>query len=175
MPRRLILLRHAQAAPASLGDFSIEADMARPLTADGQAAALRCGQWLAAQGLHPDAIVCSPARRTRQTLDAVLTACRQTQGQPSFCPDIYEAQPEALLARIQQTEPQHRTLLLVGHNPGISLLARQLDPLAMALDAGFDPGSIAVFVTLDAGPQSATADWANGAPECLVLHTFTRP
>ncbi|WP_238332708.1 histidine phosphatase family protein [Acetobacter sp. DmW_136] len=124
--RRLVLLRHAESASAPLGDFSPEADMNRPLTPAGQEAARRCGHWLAAHSIVPDSIICSPALRTRQTLAGAVMALPPTLPPPDYCADIYEATPEALLAHIQQVPDTALTVLMVGHNPGISLLAHHL-------------------------------------------------
>ena len=66
--RELILLRHAHAEPPDAG----QADLDRPLSPEGLAEAEAAGRWLAEQGLVPDCVLCSPARRTRETLEAVL-------------------------------------------------------------------------------------------------------
>ncbi|MFT8674853.1 MAG: histidine phosphatase family protein [Acetobacter sp.] len=175
MPRRLILLRHAQAESAPLGDFSIEADLARPLTPVGEAAALRCGVWLRKQDLAPDAILCSTARRTRQTLHNVMQAFPGSAATPDFSVDLYEAEAQTLLERLRRTPPAVRTLLLVGHNPGISLLASRLDSTAPELDEGFAPGSIAVFSVWDNSAPHHASGWQNSLPDGAILHTFTRP
>lgn len=64
--RTLILLRHAKAQhPAGLPDLD------RPLTDRGHADATAAGAWLASHGYVPDLVLCSPARRTRQTWHGV--------------------------------------------------------------------------------------------------------
>ena len=68
--RELILLRHAHAEPAGNG----QADLDRPLSAEGLAEAEAAGRWLAENKLVPDCVLCSPSRRTRETLEAVLGA-----------------------------------------------------------------------------------------------------
>ena len=60
--RRLIVMRHAKA-----GDLPGGPDLERALTPRGRADATRAGQWLAGQGYVPDAVICSSARRARQT------------------------------------------------------------------------------------------------------------
>ena len=67
--RELILLRHAHAEPGAAG----QADFDRPLSSQGLAEAEAAGRWLADQGLVPDRVLCSPARRARETLEAVLS------------------------------------------------------------------------------------------------------
>lgn len=175
MSRKLLLLRHAEATPAPMGDFSQAADMARPLTAAGYAAAQRCGLWLRQHGLSPDYVLCSPAHRTRQTLEGLLPFLHAPLSAPFFCPDIYEAPPQALLASIQKAPPQAHTVLLIGHNPGISTLARQLDTQAAALEQGFATGSLAVFQMWGSTPQAPQQGWQSCDTLSLSLDTFARP
>ena len=68
--RELILLRHAHAEPATPG----QSDLDRPLSPQGLAEAESAARWLKEQGLVPDRVLCSPARRTRETLEAVMDA-----------------------------------------------------------------------------------------------------
>ena len=68
--RELILLRHAHAEPAAAGLDDID----RPLSREGQAEAEAAGRWLKEHGHLPDRILCSPARRARETLEQVLLA-----------------------------------------------------------------------------------------------------
>lgn len=66
--RQLILIRHAHAESPAPG----QADADRALSPEGQAAAEAVGRWLLEHGLAPDCVLCSPARRARETLEAVL-------------------------------------------------------------------------------------------------------
>ena len=68
--RELILLRHTHAEPAGNG----QADLDRPLSSVGLAEAEAAGKWLKENKLLPDCVLCSPARRTRETLDECLVA-----------------------------------------------------------------------------------------------------
>lgn len=175
-PRRLILLRHAEAAQPDLGNFSPESDMARPLTHDGEQAAMRCGIWLRDNNLLPDTVLCSPAIRTRQTLAGIQNAQpANAQPQVYLCPEIYEAGPSALAMAVQQLPEQAHTVLLIGHNPGISEFARGLDSQNETLDQGFAPGSLAVFKMRGSDLTPDQSAWADCGSMSLVLHTFTRP
>src|SRR6476620_8632192 len=88
--RQLILLRHAHAEPASPG----QADIDRPLSPEGLAEAEAAGRWLAEHKLVPDCVLCSPARRSRETLDAVLGAVGDVDQR--LDERIYEATPGTL-------------------------------------------------------------------------------
>ena len=67
--RTLVILRHAKAAnPEGV------ADPDRPLTSRGHADAAAAGAWLAHRDLQPDLVLCSSARRTRETWHGVALA-----------------------------------------------------------------------------------------------------
>ncbi|WP_230878440.1 histidine phosphatase family protein [Planomonospora sp. ID67723] len=135
--RTLIVLRHAKAAhtPGL-------ADAERPLTERGENDARRVGETFAALGLRPDLVLCSPAVRTRRTAELALP------GEPvEFERDIYEAYADELLTLLRRTDPEVRTLLLVGHNPAVHELVLELT--TRAGDSGFPPGAFAVIETGD--------------------------
>jgi phosphohistidine phosphatase len=115
---RLCLMRHAKAVPQ---DAEAE-DRERPLAARGERAARAVAQWMAGQGLAPDAVLCSSAVRTRQTLAAMLPVLG---GKPQlFYEDgLYLGEPRALLARLRKVAVERATVLVVGHNPGLHELA----------------------------------------------------
>ena len=143
-PRRLVLVRHAQAAQG-------EVDADRTLTERGARQAAAIGAWLAQTGLIPDRVVVSPARRAQQTWE-LASATLQPGPLPVVDPRIYENTLEALLAAVQQTPDDVRTVAVVGHNPSVGVLASVLDdgsgnPAARRdIEAGFPTGGVAVFV-----------------------------
>lgn len=165
MQRRLVLLRHAQAA-----DAATDAD--RPLTPEGELQAGAIGRWLRNAGLVPDRVVISPARRAAQTWQR---AAAQLPSPPPPVVDqrMYDNAVEYLLAVLYEIPADAATVALVGHNPSIGTLASILDdgagaPLArQALRAGFPTGCVAVF-DLEL-PFDAIA------PECATLTACTVP
>ena len=110
--RELILLRHAHAEPPTPG----QSDLDRPLSAEGNAEAEAAGRWLHAQKLVPDLALCSSARRTRETLEAVLAQVGYVDQR--LDDDIYEGSSGTLAALIDRHRDVER-VLLVGHNPGL--------------------------------------------------------
>lgn len=122
----LCLMRHAKAVPQE----AEAEDRARPLAERGEQAARAVALWMADQGLTPDAVLCSSALRTRQTLAAVLPVLG---GKPQvFYEDgLYLAEPRALLARLRKVAADRMTVLVIGHNPGLHELA-----IALAGSAG---------------------------------------
>lgn len=132
--RRLYLLRHAQAAPAQNTE-----DRHRPLTSDGVATAAALGKVMTAKGYIPDFIICSPARRTRQTLRKIL----DTMGEiPAvFPPAAYYTTVGQLYEMLKQVDGNHQSVLLISHNPSIHALGKFL--------MGLGPGEIVSRLNMD--------------------------
>ncbi|GAB2517868.1 SixA phosphatase family protein [Lysobacter humi (ex Lee et al. 2017)] len=141
--RQLILLRHAHAESPREG----QDDLDRPLEAEGQAAAEAVGQWLVAEGLVPDCVLCSPARRARETLEAVVRAT----GYVEHCVEdtIYEATPGALIELADRYREIGR-VMIVGHNPGLEQLAALMNSGQSGDYRGMPPAGVAVL-TMPAG------------------------
>lgn len=116
--RRLILLRHGHAEPEGASDRDPE----RALTAQGRAAARAAGEALAAAGLRPDVALVSPARRARETWDAVAAVLGGPEA--TAAPELYDASADTLLAAAR-ARPE-AVVAVVAHNPGLQLLARRL-------------------------------------------------
>lgn len=119
MTLRLILIRHAK---SSWSDPFAD-DHARVLNTRGHASGNAIGEWLAEHGYLPDLVLCSDAMRTRQTADLILPALSPT---PTLrlSPRLYHAAPDAILDRIKRETAA--AIAVIGHNPGIGILAGQL-------------------------------------------------
>jgi len=115
--RRLLLLRHAKTERAAPG----EADRARKLTDRGHADAPIIGAYMARHDLVPDLALVSPVTRAQQTWTAVAAMLPK---KPRVDEDarIYNAGPWDLMDIIREADGA-RTLLVVGHNPGLQELA----------------------------------------------------
>lgn len=155
--RELILLRHAHAGPAAPGT----ADLDRPLSPEGLAEAEAAGRWLHEQGLVPDRVLCSPARRTRETLEAVLAAIGYVDQRLDDA--IYEA-TSGTLAGLADAHRECERLLLVGHNPGLEQLAALMHSGQSGDHRGMPPGGIAVLTlpadaTIEPGIAQLSAFW----------------
>ena len=151
---RLILLRHSKAvAAAAAGDH------ARALSKRGLAEASAAGAALMQQ-VVPDFALVSDAVRTRQTFEQL--AARIGHDIPHRMePRLYGAEPAAVLAIIAEAPPESRSLLVVGHNPGLGDLARMLaltgKRTALAELAEHFPTSAFAIVALAAPSWSAAA------------------
>lgn len=134
-------MRHATAGSGGGGDHE------RTLTARGRDEGKRVGLSLRAHGPIPERILCSSAIRCRETWQAV---CSGLGASPSidFDDDLYNASSTALL-RCLTAVADDGNVLLLAHNPGVSLLALELargdDEGTAILRAGFGPATIACF------------------------------
>ncbi|MCB1342695.1 MAG: histidine phosphatase family protein [Pseudooceanicola sp.] len=113
--KTLILMRHAK-SDWSTGE---ESDHARPLNRRGRASALALGNWLRGKGWLPDQVLCSTARRTRETLAGL-----GLEVEADYRDALYHAEVEALLEAVRGATGG--TVLIIGHNPGIGELAERL-------------------------------------------------
>ncbi len=120
MPR-LLLLRHAKSSWND--DETLDFD--RPLNARGRAAVPLVGRYLATHGLTPQKILCSTARRTRETLAGLLPAF-ETDVDVRLTRDLYEAGEDRMIDQIRAQGGNARTLLVLGHNPGLQETALAL-------------------------------------------------
>ncbi|MFF2131434.1 SixA phosphatase family protein [Streptomyces olivochromogenes] len=128
--RRLVVLRHAKSAwPTGVADHE------RPLAPRGRRDAPAAGRALAESDCLPDLALCSTAVRARQTWEL---AARQWGTPPpvQFDRRLYGAEVPELLAALHEVPDRIRTLLLIGHNPGLEELVLELagDSLDEALD-----------------------------------------
>ncbi|MFJ6729313.1 SixA phosphatase family protein [Streptomyces sp. NPDC091281] len=123
-PRRLLVLRHAKSAwPPGVPDHE------RPLGPRGLRDAPAAGDALAAPDRHPDLALCSTAVRARRTWDLAAARRIGTPAPVRHDPRLYAADVPDLLAVVHETPAAVRTLLLVGHNPGLQDLVLALaDP-----------------------------------------------
>lgn len=158
MSREIVILRHAQAQPASAG----QADASRGLTEHGRAEATAVGRWLAEHALVFDAVLCSPAVRARQTLDLALG---QAAASATIVPGIYEATPGTLIALLDEHRGAGR-VLMVGHNPGLEQLVALLAEGRSEIAHGLPTGGVARLSVPTGQPLE---------PGVATLHAFWSP
>jgi phosphohistidine phosphatase len=127
--RTLMLLRHAK---SSWDDPDLD-DHARPLAERGRRDATAVGRTLAQRNIRPELVLCSSAERTRQTWKRAERAGARA-GEVRFEDRVYEASSYDLLRLIRSTPEQVRSLMLIGHAPGLPDLADRL-----SLDSTAEP------------------------------------
>lgn len=164
-PRQLLLLRHAK----SSWDEPALADRDRPLAPRGRRACELMANHLEANGIEPDAVVCSPATRARETLERIRPALGAEVSVWEE-PGIYEARWEDLLGIVQALPAELGSAMLIGHNPGFQELA-----VALAADGEGLERMRRKFPTAALAILGFTGEWLRLAPRGAVLESFVRP
>jgi phosphohistidine phosphatase len=163
--KRVYLLRHAK---SSWADPSL-ADHDRPLNGRGRRAAAAMGEHLRAAGVAPELVLCSSARRTRETLERIAPALGDARVE--FEAGLYGASAHALRRRLERLPDEVESVLLIAHNPGLEDLALELaapSPATEAMAEKFPTGALAVL-------ELPGASWSELAPGTAELATFVRP
>jgi phosphohistidine phosphatase len=140
--KRLYLLRHAK---SSWKDTSLP-DHDRPLAGRGRRAAKAMARHMRDHGVEPELVLCSTARRARDTLDRIEPAL----GSPTVRveSDLYAASAPVLLERLRGVPDTVWSVMVIGHNPGLQELALELARPASAASELADKYPTGALVTL---------------------------
>jgi phosphohistidine phosphatase len=161
---RLFLMRHAEAVQGNN-------DRMRPLSSRGRAQAVSIGRELHKLSLAPEYAICSPAKRTSETYDVLAEFIPQTGLiYPEY---MYNAAVETLFEEISHFSDTYRSVLMVGHNPGIHELSRLLVEHGSSYDLGrlagsFLPSMLAVI-------ECKAERWSEIAPRGHTLTHLLSP
>jgi phosphohistidine phosphatase len=131
MERRVYLLRHAKSST----DDAVRDDHDRDLAPRGREAAERMGAYCGAQGIAPALVLCSTARRARETLARVMPHLKGTE-RIEFAEGLYLAGATEMLRRLRRLEDSVHSVMLIGHNPG-------MHEFALLLCGGGDTAALA--------------------------------
>jgi len=150
--KTLILMRHAK----SSWDDLFCPDQERPLSKRGRVAADKMGKWLVENDYTPDAVMLSTAKRVLETWEFVQK--HQTippQARP--LQSLYLTNAHFLLAHIRNTPKSIQTLLVINHEPTLSLLTAALATPPLSAECSralqkFPTGAVAVFDVLGNWP-----------------------
>jgi phosphohistidine phosphatase len=119
--RTLTLIRHAKSA---WDDPDLD-DHARPLAERGRRDATAVGRVLAERRIRPDLVLCSSAERTRQTWRRAERAGARA-AEVRYEDRVYDASSYELLRLMHSVPSEVRSLMLIGHAPGLPELAERL-------------------------------------------------
>ncbi|MDH3662842.1 MAG: histidine phosphatase family protein [Alphaproteobacteria bacterium] len=170
--RRLLLLRHAK----SSWDRADLDDMSRPLAPRGRKAAPLIGRHISGRDLVPALVLCSTAERARQTLELVVAEWERAVGDGAkveMRASLYLASVGELLSAIRRLDDDIESVMMIGHNPGMAILASQLaatgDPEALkTMAAKFPTAALAVL-------DFEVSSWQAVGPGTGGLQSFVRP
>ena len=141
MEKQLYILRHAKSEPWSpLGN-----DFSRALNSVGKQNADALSIWAQETLPAPDTVLCSPAKRTRETLAPIMSKWPQLLSSTEFIDSMYGASLNMLLTLAEEAFSYSERLLVVGHNPGLeNLLMNVLQAEQAAGVSKMAPGTLAV-------------------------------
>ena len=167
--KKLYLLRHAK---SSWDDPSLD-DHDRPLAPRGQKAVKAMNKHMKKAGVKPDLVLCSTARRARETYQGVYDALHDIP--VTFDEGVYTFSPKPLTHRLRKMTDAADAVMLIGHNPALESLALSLchpdgstPPAYRAMTEKYPTAALAV-IDLEIG------SWKDVASGCGVLRAFTRP
>jgi phosphohistidine phosphatase len=164
--KTLYLLRHAK---SSWADTAI-GDQDRPLAPRGHRAADKVANHLLQQGAAPAIVLCSSARRARDTLALVAPAFGKAT-EHVVEEGLYAASAAELLRRLRRIPDRTPSVMIIGHNPGLQDLAVTLaahGALLERLREGFPTTALAVL-------QSPIKSWRELGPGNAKLIDFVVP
>jgi phosphohistidine phosphatase len=126
--KTLLVLRHAKSSWRE----SELADHDRPLNKRGKRDAPRMGELMRVEGLLPELILTSSAKRALNTAKLVAEACG-FDGEIQVSRDLYAAGPEEFISALCALSDELETVMVVGHNPGLEELVEALTEEAPAM------------------------------------------
>jgi phosphohistidine phosphatase len=124
---------------------------------------------LSREGVTVELVLCSSARRTRETLDRIIPALGE--GTPVLIErEVYAAPEQRLLERLRSVNDGVESLMLIGHNPGVEMLALSLAGRGQELPAlrrKFPTGALATL--------EFSGRWSDLGPGGAELKDFVTP
>jgi phosphohistidine phosphatase len=164
--RELLILRHAKSA----WDTDAVIDHDRPLAKRGRRDAKRMGNWLREQRILLDSILSSSALRAVQTTRAICKALDIDIRRVVWDERIYAAAVGSLLNIVRERSGQERTVLLIGHNPGLEQLIACLCGECIEV-----PADGKLLPTAALARLAVTGEWKALSRGSAVLTSIVRP
>ncbi len=164
--KQLFVLRHAK---SSWDDPGL-ADHERPLAPRGRRAVEAIAAHVNVTGITPELVLCSSARRTRETLEGVAVG-----GEHVIEPALYGATYEEVLVRLHRVPDDIGSVMLVGHNPTLqTLVLRLVDDDAAT--SGSDLAEVRrKFPTAALATLTFDGPWLELSPRSARLASYVRP
>jgi phosphohistidine phosphatase len=128
MQRLLIICRHAE----SNDPYPFQPDFERELTKNGIHQANITGQWIRDNFQKVDVLLSSPARRASATARQIASRLYLDAEDITYDPELYNARESVLMNALGRLPATAERVVLVGHNPGITRLARTLSEQQVA-------------------------------------------
>ena len=118
--KKLIIIRHGK---SSWKDDKLP-DFERPLKKRGKKDSAHMGELLKKKELIPDIVLCSTAKRARQTADILLEEM-EYKGTIEYLDSLYMAEADVFFNTLR-TLPDYNCVMIIGHNPGLETLLQMI-------------------------------------------------
>lgn len=162
--KKFILIRHAQAQLEQYGHI----DKDRPITIVGMQELEAIRDKISGKLAGVTLVVCSNAKRTRQTLDG-LRSLLPSNLEIIYDDDLYNANAEIVLQKIQNVRENHEGVIIISHNPGLSdLINRMHAPQGISLPKVMPTCGILVG-------ESLVESWTQISPHNTQIKNFIIP
>ncbi|MCX7338582.1 MAG: histidine phosphatase family protein [Alphaproteobacteria bacterium] len=159
--KRLILMRHAQAQLEQFG----KNDRDRAITMAGMHELESIRSQLKTQLAGVELVMCSNAKRTRQTLEGIRPLLPSTT-KIDYDDDLYLASYEALWQKVRTIPQQYEIAMIIGHNPAVHQFAQNI---SMGTNFyGFTTCSLVIC-------ESTRNHWQQMTPHAIRLSEFMKP
>jgi phosphohistidine phosphatase len=156
--KHLYVLRHAK----SSWEHPELPDHDRPLATRGRKAAKLIAQHLHSDGIEPQLVLCSTARRAQETLERVDPA-----GERMIESELYDTSAGDLIERLRRVPEDVGSVMVIGHNP---TLQRLVLALAGPHEVVQDKFPTAALATL-----AFHGSWEELQAGCATLTSLVRP
>lgn len=153
--KTLYIVRHAKSSWSDpLAD-----DFDRPLNERGKRDAPRMGKRLKEKGILPSLIISSPAKRARSTARRIAKELKYKKDDIKEDRKLYHAEEEVILDVIRKLKDKHNSVMLFGHNPGLTNFVNSLQDKEFDLDNLPTCGIAAFQLKIDSWSEIA---WGKG-------------
>jgi phosphohistidine phosphatase len=167
MAHQLFILRHAK---SSWDDPGLD-DHERPLAPRGRRAVKLLAEHMRANGIQPGQVLCSPSRRTRETLEGVSPG-----GEPLIESALYAASGAEILGRLQQVPEEIESVMVIGHNPAMQMLVLRLAGGNGRVQDGTDLADVQrKFPAGALATLTFNCAWSELGAGCAHLTAYVRP
>ncbi len=164
---KLFVLRHAK---SSWDDPGLD-DHERPLAPRGHRAAKVLADHVRANGIAPGQVLCSTARRTRETLEGI-----SLDGETLIESDLYSASGSEVIERLRRIPEDVESAMVIGHNPAMQVLVLRLAGANGGVPVGDSLGDVQrKFPTGALATLSFECAWSELGAGVATLDSFIRP
>ncbi|MFZ6013438.1 MAG: SixA phosphatase family protein [Bacteroidota bacterium] len=164
--KTLYVVRHAK----SSWDNPEQADFNRPLNERGKRDAPRMGKRLKEKGIKPDVMMSSPAKRAWSTCKKIAEVIGFPEDKIKSERSLYHASEDDILSVVRNIKDKHDSLMIFGHNPGLTDFVNELMDEETLVDIGNIPTCGIAAFTFDVESWNEV-NWEKGK---LIFYDYPK-